>query len=517
MMKQTKNTFRGKSLSKSLQSQFLIIVLFIIVTLAGTYYIIPESAFASDSLVKVLQAKGWVQSDLQSQEVHYLGKQIDPDFNFFLVRTIPSSKGERIAPFPFANTVAIAPFIRLDHPELILYLSALLFCFYTILLYKITKRYSVSIVAVIGTPLFHHFISFSDVAIAAVFVLGSVFLLSKKESLFSSGNQGRDILAGVLLGAGCWYRPEILILAISFLLTAIAIRTIRTGKTDFQELSTLSFFAIGFLILFGAFIFYNFIMYDSLLGPRIVSNQSILNFDPSTKIISTKGLLIGGNGRMGFFGYSPWYLLILFFCVLKWSQLKENSKIWIVTFGINLLFVCILTPNDSNIDWGSRYFTCSVFIPLILLMELHPVKIEKKLYQNLVFAGAVIGILYSLNVSQKVIKTMRKISVQLAQIQSEIPWDSSKIFITQKNNIANTFGLRYISQTILLIPNKEVLSQILDKDEKRTIVLIEDMFDRSLSDYAKKHIEKRNFIREIRNTKTGLLSLTEIVPVFKNK
>ncbi|ASV08607.1 hypothetical protein B2G50_05730 [Leptospira interrogans serovar Canicola] len=60
-------------------------------------------------------------------------------------------------------------------------------------------------------------------------------------------------------------------------------------------------------------------------------------------------------------------------------------------------------------------------------------------------------ILYSISVNFKMIQLMSKISIQLSEIQSEIPWDNSKIFITSKSNFANSFGLNYFSQTILLI------------------------------------------------------------------
>ncbi|EMM84043.1 hypothetical protein LEP1GSC037_2879 [Leptospira interrogans str. 2006001854] len=90
----------------------------------ATYYTIPKFSFASDSLVKVLQTKGWIESNFQSQEIYYLGKKLDPNFNFLLVQTIISTKGEKIGPFPFANTLITTPFVWIGHPEWILYLSA---------------------------------------------------------------------------------------------------------------------------------------------------------------------------------------------------------------------------------------------------------------------------------------------------------------------------------------------------------------------------------------------------------
>ncbi|EKP06429.1 hypothetical protein LEP1GSC018_1620 [Leptospira kirschneri str. 2008720114] len=105
----------------------------------ATYYTIPKSSFASDSLVKVLQTKGWIESNFQSQEIYYLGKRLDPNFNFLLVQTIVSAKGEKIGPFPFANTLIATPFVWIGHPEWILYLSAFLFGLYLIFIYDFKK------------------------------------------------------------------------------------------------------------------------------------------------------------------------------------------------------------------------------------------------------------------------------------------------------------------------------------------------------------------------------------------
>ncbi|KPA29444.1 putative membrane protein [Leptospira interrogans] len=169
---------------------------------------------------------------------------------------------------------------------------------------------------------------------------------------------------------------------------------------------------------------------------------------------------------------------------MEMEKTSQYVKIWILTFVLNLILVSIFTPNNSNIDWGSRYLTCSVFIPLLLLSEIkismnifwsfrknskfkktYENKVElpkienieiKENYKKIILFGLLILILYSISVNFKMIQLMRKISIQLSEIQSEIPWDNSKIFITSKSNIANTFGLNYFSQTILLIKNQRI-------------------------------------------------------------
>ncbi|XDD50594.1 hypothetical protein AB3N59_01950 [Leptospira sp. WS92.C1] len=43
--------------------QIIVVLLLIALCISGTHYLIPESSFASDSLMKILQAKGWIESD----------------------------------------------------------------------------------------------------------------------------------------------------------------------------------------------------------------------------------------------------------------------------------------------------------------------------------------------------------------------------------------------------------------------------------------------------------------------
>ncbi|EKO52047.1 LA_3751/LA_3752 family putative glycosyltransferase [Leptospira kirschneri] len=493
----------------------------------ATYYTIPKSSFASDSLVKVLQTKGWIESNFQSQEIYYLGKRLDPNFNFLLVQTIVSAKGEKIGPFPFANTLIATPFVWIGHPEWILYLSAFLFGLYLIILYMISKKWIIPIVAMISTPLFHHFISFSDVSIAATLVLLGILILQNKKSLFLKNHSAQVFLSGILLGIACWYRQEVFVLTSCLIFFTFTIKIFSKKEKLIQKSRRILPFLNGFLLIFSIFIFYNFLNYGFLLGPRIILNKTIANFDLTNKMSDIQSLLFAGNGRLGFLGYSPWYFFIVLFFIWKWKKTSQYVKIWILTFVSNLVLVSIFTPNNSNIDWGSRYLTCSVFIPLLLLSKIKismntfwffrknsklknihknnskpPRSIRiKENYKKLILFGFLILILYSISVNFKMIQLMRKISIQLSEIQSEIPWDNSKIFITSKSNIANTFGLNYLSQTILMIKKQRDLIQILQSHPNESFILIEDKLDKPWSESIRNQFTNKLKITIIKNPK----------------
>ncbi|TGK30635.1 hypothetical protein EHQ05_06740 [Leptospira yasudae] len=485
-------------------------------SLTAAYYTKPDASFAADSLMKVLQAKGWVESDFRSQEVFYLGKRIDSEFHFFPIATATTEQGEKIGPFPIANTLITAPFVWLNHPGWLIYLCAILFCTYIILLYTMTKRFMVSIAAVFATPLFHHFISFSDVAVAALLILLAVLFVHHENSLFSGNHTAPMFLSGTLIGLSCWYRPEALILAVCLCGSAVFAKLFSKQSRFSEDWKHITAFLCGFALIFSTFVLYNFLNYGSFLGPRVSSNQSISDFNFSVKVSSIQSLLFAGNGRLGFFGYSPWYVFILLFGFWKWKKASESVRIWILTFCTNLIAVGILTPNDSNIDWGSRYLTCSVFIPLLLLNEIKVPENPKKWIRNLILLGIGILIFYSVNVNLKVIPLMRKIAIQLDRIQNAIPWDRSKVFITQKIHIANTFGLNYLSQTILLIRGPKDLEDILRSHPKETFFLVEDQLDKSLSSLVREKFSAQFVSKEI-PSREELLHLTEVTPEQNKK
>ncbi|PJZ42095.1 hypothetical protein CH370_07540 [Leptospira kmetyi] len=505
------NATYDKILKLSSAPSFKIVSLLIaiLISLFAAYYTKPDSSFAADSLMKILQTKGWIANDFRSQEIFYLGKRIDSEFAFFPIETYTTERGEKIGPFPIANTLITSPFVWANQPGLLIYLCALLFCAYLTLLYGMTKRILIPFAAAIATPLFHHFISFSDVSVAAVLVLLGVSILQNENNLFAGYHPAPMLLSGALFGLGCWYRPEVLILTACIVFSSILIKTFSKESSFIEDLKNVSSFSGGFVLIFATFVLYNFLNYDSFLGPRVASNRTIAVFDLAAKISSVKSLIFAGNGRLGLLGYSPWYLLIVLFGLWKWKVSSESARTWILTFVLNLILVGILTPNDSNIDWGSRYLTCSVFIPLLLLNEIKLKETQTKLYKNIILFGFGILIVYSASVNLKVIKLMRKISIQLSQIQSEIPWNSSKVFITQKIHVANTFGLNYLSQTILLIHNENDLDQILKSYPNETLVLIEEPFDKTLSEFVQTKFSNSFRIEDI--TKPGgLLHITEV-------
>ncbi|TGK35343.1 hypothetical protein EHQ12_15415, partial [Leptospira gomenensis] len=407
------------------------VLLLVLVVVQVTYYLIPRSSFTADSLIKVLQAKGWIESDYKSEEIFFLGKNADPNFEFFPIRTARASDGSVIGPFPFANTLFTALFVKIGRPELLIYFCGLLFCAYILLLYRMSDRVFVPTLTALATPLYHHFIGFSDVAIASLSILLSFYLIS--ESHFPRNadhktpdrktNEGTEFPipenesyarddrktfgAGILFGTACWFRPEAFLLFVSLCAGFFLIR--KNGNFGFDSIRKkfLIRLIFGFSIPFLLFMIFNNIQYGSVLGSRITSesNRTIFEFDALKKLSDVKSLLFFGNQRIGFFGFSPWYLFMILFFPLRWSYVRFFDKVLFVTFCLNLVAVCVLTPNDSNIDWGSRYLTCGTTVLFLLLAKWNDVLYKTPKTRFAIRMLFAILIIYSVIVNVKAVRT----------------------------------------------------------------------------------------------------------------
>ncbi|MDV6236639.1 hypothetical protein CH379_013495 [Leptospira ellisii] len=513
------------------------VILLVLVVIQVTYYLVPRSSFAADSLIKVLQAKGWIESDYRSEEIFFLGKEADPNFEFFPIQTSRASNGSVIGPFPFANTLITAFFVKIDRPELLIYFCGLLFCAYLLLLYKITDRVFVPTLAALATPLYHHFIGFSDVAFAALSILVSFYLISESEYLKNGENEStgpqtkenagspppndktffrgdwKTIGAGCLFGASCWFRPEALLLFVS---CCAGFFLIRNGSSRFDpgKLKFLIRLVLGFSVPFVLFMIFNSVQYGSVLGSRISSesNRSIFEFDPLKKLSDIKSLLFFGNQRIGFFGFSPWYLLLIVPFLLRWSRIRFFDKVLTLAFCLNLASVSILTPNDSNIDWGSRYLTCGATVLFLLSANWNDVLLERpklKLAIRVLFA---ILISYSLIVNVKAVRTLREISIRLARIQSEIPWKDYDVIVTGQLNIANTFGLFYLTHSIFYVRNGRDLERIVRRIDEKKILLVEDDRNPVLTDRIGGIPGDPRKIVVLKREPGNLLRLSELIP-----
>ena len=162
---------------------------------------------------------------------------------------------------------------------------------------------------------------------------------------------------GFISGMSVWFRPESIIFLIFFILLIFIFNI---------KIKFLYYYLFFLLTSILIFILINLFNYNNALGTRIISNQSdIFNFDLIIKLKIIKSLLIYGDGRYGTFGYMPYLLLFIIIFLMNNKYYNKKYKVIFLSSILSILSISILSPNNSNIDWGSRY-TTFVIIPLII-------------------------------------------------------------------------------------------------------------------------------------------------------
>ncbi|TGM51356.1 LA_3751/LA_3752 family putative glycosyltransferase [Leptospira vanthielii] len=420
---------------------YILPVSFLIVTLLIAGFTRPSYSFAGDSIAKVLQSVFWIESGFKKQGIHYPAKAIDPEYKYFYFKHSYNlqidQEGSLIAPFPFLNTVLITPFIQLNWPEGIVYLGAVLFWLYSFLIYRVTKKWWVFLFILLFTPLLQHFLAFSDIALASFFL--TFFLVTYfKEPRFHFITATAVLFAILAL----FLRTEILLLFV--LLVMIHLFSIFNNGIGVYRKKWHSKRILLIVLAIFVFVGLNYFLYDSILGPRFDNNKTGIFRFGMVVIQKWKSLLLWGNSRVGLFGYSPW--LLVFIVIFMFFHSQKRKTITRNLFYVWILIVClvsILSPNDSNIDWGTRYYSCFSLFPILLLSNFKWKRlVGRNKYILILFLG--VGLLYSVYINSKVWKEMKNISVQIEELVMKLNLDAPDYYIVEDPSIANSLGIMHV-------------------------------------------------------------------------
>lgn len=217
-------------------------------------------------------------------------------------------------------------------------------------------------------------------------------------------------------------------------------------------------FVISFIVF--VYVSVNYFVYDSILGPRFDNNKTgIFRFGMDV-LQKWKSLLLWGNSRVGLLGYSPW--LLVFIVMFMFFHPQKRKTITRNLFFVWILIVCIVSifsPNDSNIDWGTRYYSCFSLFPILLLSNFKWKRIVgRKKYILLFFLGA--GLIYSIYINAKVWKEMKNISVQIEELVTKLSLDPPDYYIVEDPSIANSLGIMHIRTSIFYGSPIEVIENL---------------------------------------------------------
>ena len=345
-----------------------------------------EHTFFGDSLDKYVQAYSIKANAFQSEELHYPAGSLDPNHDFVPYMTV-TGFDRLISPFPVAYGYISALVLTVGSPSWIYAFSLLLALASLLLLrYKLNLGAGGILFLVFASPFLYQYLGFGDVALASTLSVLALSLLLKGPSLkkglaerSNDGLSGSDypdyaskaasLFAGALFGIAVWFRMETAIIA-SLAILYFPISALLLGETRWKADNALrrttirsAYALVGFGLMLIPFFLFNENQYGHWLGSRFLYNQGgIQSFAAKWDIFV--GVLLGGSMRLGFFGYMPLMLLFLAFAALRrnWIQRANPQALTLfLLFATGPFILALLAPNDSNIDWGSRYLNQLLF------------------------------------------------------------------------------------------------------------------------------------------------------------
>ncbi len=343
---------------KKINFQLLVPIVCVFFSIIFILKVHPESILVSDNLTKISQAQAFVDSGFQSE---YSSCAVLRDLGgcSYFHDGDGNSQKRIVGVFPVAISLFAAIFGWFgDYSPL--YFIALGFCFLGVFLLKFRSGMGWwGVFLLIFGPCFFHSVLFPDYSIT--FFLTALFVSYYDKP---SSKTWINALVGIGAGSVVFFRPENILLPffLGILQFADTIRKRNLLKNHNDKNHWILLLGSGLAILLFGLV--NYYLYDSVIGTRIAGNANgILTHKADNRVLS---LLFFGNGRVGFLLFSPWIVLGFLLLLLKFRFLEKKEKFLLSASLASFVSVVLLAPNDSNIDWGTRYLSW-ISVPVVFL------------------------------------------------------------------------------------------------------------------------------------------------------
>lgn len=427
--------------------QFLFPLSSIVFTALFLFKVDANSVLVSDNQNKIVQAQAFIDSGYKSQ---YFSCKILEDLGgckFFPSWQVHLQNGIS-GPFPVAFSLFASVFGLLGDYSLLFYVSILFFWIGVFFLKIELNLKWASILFLSFGPAFFHSALFPDYSIT--FLLTCVGL-----TFYACPVRSRllGLFIGFFVGLGFFFRPENTILY--FLLGVFhLIEFIYRGRSgvstrDKDRLVLLIGTGIG-VVFYGII---NYYLYGSVLGTRIETNAEI-GWD--TGFTKYSSLLIFGNGRVGFLFFSPWILLWLVYFFIRWKNLERFERKLSISILISLFLGAFLAPNDSNIDWGTRYLSWLVVPAVVLFFS----KKNSEEVPTFVWILTWILFLVTLFFSRIYFLTQEKLSKEYVKYNGFILESGPDIYVTMDPSVSALFGQEILHKKVMRIEVLEDLPRL---------------------------------------------------------
>ncbi len=328
--------------------------LFILVFISKVH---PNSILVSDNQRKIIQAQALVDSNFQSESSSCPLLQ-DLDRCSYFHRGSGNAPIRKVGIFPIAFSIVASIFGWFGDYSPLYYMALGLYLLGLLILKFRSQIHWAGILVLTFGPCFFHSMLFPDYSITFSLTALLVSFYARP-----SPRTWVNVLVGLLAGLTIFFRPENIFLTFFLGIFQLIdfIRNRNTSEDSIDKNRLILLIASGVTVL--AFALINYSLYGSVFGTRIAGNAKGLFTQEQNKALS---LLLFGNGRIGFLTFSPWIILGFLLLALKFRFLEKKEKFLLGSAIASLIAVVLFAPNDSNIDWGTRYLSW-ISVPAVLL------------------------------------------------------------------------------------------------------------------------------------------------------
>ena len=180
-----------------------------------------------------------------------------------------------------------------------------------------------------------------------------------------------------------------------------------------------------------------------------------MNFDSIFKLKIIKSLLIYGDDRYGTFGYMPYLSIFMIIYIINIKDIPKKFSVLFVSSILSIVSISILSPNNSNIDWGSRYVTNSL-IPLLLSFT----AINKNHLNKLSKIVLSLLLIYSMSITVKYYNYHKSMSKEVIKIDQLFQSQNSDLWIFSNQALLNFSNVSIISQPILFLKDSDNINEL---------------------------------------------------------
>ena len=453
----------------------------------------PNASLTGDALEKFVQSISLHRNHYVDDTLIYPARPVDPQGEhvpFYFV----SRDGSLRTVFPVLSAVLSAPAAVLGGPLGVALFGA---CAALLALWILHAMWGLAPIELwitaIATPLLLHSAGFVDVALANLVALSALGLIFRAEGM---PGRGRLFWGGFLLASAVWFRMEAipLSMAVAFVLIVpvaqrILVAKIRTpssaaGNTSSPRndpvaqtpiegmggeapvgafgLEQGAAILLGMSVGFACFFAFHAFVYGHPLGIRFMANREQMFGLPGRPEIVLR-LLLGGEGRVGFFGYTPLFLFALLYAMLpgRVNRLSAADRSLAGCVVVFVVLVAATAPNGGNIDWGTRYLSLAV-LPIVILVSrsIHAWRDDRRAFW--VAVGLVLAsCAFSISITYRGHKVVRRSGKQLALAQRELNATPADILVLENLIACSHLGRQYLTRPALLFQNTQKLAEVM--------------------------------------------------------